>query len=84
MEIKKISITAICLTNYLKLMNEQKWYYVHTEKTLSIRPILEHRILPLLIQSRKRKYYVGKITGVFGLQRFFRLSVYRVSESIIK
>ena len=41
-------------------------------------------ILPLFIQSRRRNYYLEKITAVFSFERLVHLSVYLVSECVIK
>ena len=41
-------------------------------------------ILPLYIQVKEAICYVDTITAVFGFQRLVCLSVYRVSESVIK
>ena len=51
--------------------------------TANLRTFTYH-ILPLLIQSRRRTYYVEKITAVFGFQRLVCLSVYGLSEFVVK
>ena len=43
-----------------------------------------HFFKSLLIQRRRRKFYLNKITAVLGFQRLVWLSVYRMSESVKK